>query len=390
MKFKIIQFITVIIVTTLVLTLSVSAIGKNHWAVDYVDFTYNTGILSDTRSGVGTSETITRGEMANGIAVIEGANTSNTSNIGFSDVTSSTAYAGAIKWASTQGIITGYTDGTFKPNDPIKRQDCALMLYRYFNYKNIDVSTTQTTLPYSDASNIQSYARTAVIAMHYAGVMTGYYDGTYRPRTNTLKTEAACFFTRTHAYRYNTPNSINIFVKGEAGLAINNAMAVAYKEGTTNSHGAGNILVGFTSNGFARFTGLTQGKRYAVDTFGYYTSVPTNDYLAQDRMYRFMTLPANQADYNLTASYDPSNKWQHIYDCFEQQWMFPEWCPSAIIEQGQNFGWRYNGLLEYHQGLDYACSYETITNTTGYDMTVMESDFDDDGMGGYVRVYVEE
>lgn len=155
MKFKIIQFITVIIVTTLVLTLSVSAIGKNHWAVDYVDFTYNTGILSDTRSGVGTSETITRGEMANGIAVIEGANTSNTSNIGFSDVTSSTAYAGAIKWASTQGIITGYTDGTFKPNDPIKRQDCALMLYRYFNYKNIDVSTTQTTLPYSDASNIQ-------------------------------------------------------------------------------------------------------------------------------------------------------------------------------------------------------------------------------------------
>ena len=389
MKFKIIQFITVIIVTTLVLTLSVSAIGKNHWAVDYVDFTYNTGILSDTRSGVGTSETITRGEMANGIAVIEGANTSNTSNIGFSDVTSSTAYAGAIKWASTQGIITGYTDGTFKPNDPIKRQDCALMLYRYFNYKNIDVSTTQTTLPYSDASNIQSYARTAVIAMHYAGVMTGYYDGTYRPRTNTLKTEAACFFTRTHAYRYNTPNSINIFVKGEAGLAINNAMAVAYKEGTTNSHGAGNILVGFTSNGFARFTGLTQGKRYAVDTFGYYTSVPTNDYLAQDRMYRFMTLPANQADYNLTASYDPSNKWQHIYDCFEQQWMFPEWCPSAIIEQGQNFGWRYNGLLEYHQGLDYACSYETITNTTGYDMTVMESK-EVSSMGNYVRVYIEE
>lgn len=124
-------------------------------------------------------------------------------------------------------------------------------------------------------------------------------------------------------------------------------MAVAYKEGTTNSHGAGNILVGFTSNGFARFTGLTQGKRYAVDTFGYYTSVPTNDYLAQDRMYRFMTLPANQADYNLTASYDPSIQWRHIYDCHEQQWMFPDWCPSAIIEQGQNFGWRYFMCLNF-------------------------------------------
>lgn len=204
-----------------------------------------------------------------------------------------------------------------------------------------------------------------------------------------LKQKQLVFFTRTHAYRHNTPNSINIFVKGEAGLAINNAMAVAYKEETTNSHVAGNIVVEFTSNGFARFTGLDGDKRYAVDTFGYYTSVPTTDYLSQDRMYRFMTLSANQADYNLTASYDPSNKWQHIYNCFEQQWMFPEWCPSAIIEQGQNFGWRYNDGLEYHQGLDYACSYETITNTTGYTMDVMESD-NVSSMGNYVRVYIRE
>ncbi len=70
MKFKTLQVIAVIMVTTLVLTLSVSAIGKNHWAVDYVDFTYNTGILSDTRAGVGTSETITRGEMANAIVLL--------------------------------------------------------------------------------------------------------------------------------------------------------------------------------------------------------------------------------------------------------------------------------------------------------------------------------
>ncbi len=59
MKFIILQAIAAILITTLALTLSVSAVGKNHWVVDYVDFPYNTGILSDTRSGVGTSETIT-------------------------------------------------------------------------------------------------------------------------------------------------------------------------------------------------------------------------------------------------------------------------------------------------------------------------------------------
>lgn len=59
MKVRVLQLFTLVLTVTLVLTLSVSAIGKNHWAVDYVDFTYNTGILSDTRSGVGTSETIT-------------------------------------------------------------------------------------------------------------------------------------------------------------------------------------------------------------------------------------------------------------------------------------------------------------------------------------------
>ncbi|MBQ8523429.1 MAG: S-layer homology domain-containing protein [Clostridia bacterium] len=125
MKFKTLQVITAILITTLALTLSISAIGKNHWAVDYVDFTYNTGILSDTRSGVGTSETITRGEMANAIVKIEGLTLSNNVSTGFSDIAAGDGCAGAVRWASTQGIITGYSDGTFKPNDPIKRQDCA-------------------------------------------------------------------------------------------------------------------------------------------------------------------------------------------------------------------------------------------------------------------------
>jgi predicted small secreted protein len=49
----------------------------------------------------------------------------------FSDVPANHAHKEGIEWAASQGIITGYPDGTFKPNEPVSRGAFATMLKRY-------------------------------------------------------------------------------------------------------------------------------------------------------------------------------------------------------------------------------------------------------------------
>ena len=43
----------------------------------------------------------------------------------FTDVPTNQWYAKAVAWAAANGVVTGYTDGTFKPNNPVKRQEIA-------------------------------------------------------------------------------------------------------------------------------------------------------------------------------------------------------------------------------------------------------------------------
>jgi len=365
-------------------TMPIYALSANHWAMDSVDFAKNNGVITVNRSTLTSTQTITRKEIAYALMKIEKVSYSNNVATGFSDVATGSTYAGAIRWASNQGLITGYTDGTFRPDDPVKRQDCALMIYRYLIWKNIDISTSETDLDYDDASSIQSYARTAVVALHYAGIMSGFDDNTYRPRTNTYMTEAACAFTRAYGYRYNSPNSINIYVKDSSGSATNNAALVFCPYGSANSYYAQYVM---SSNGFAS---LSTSNSHAVNLFGYYTSNCSDDYLSPSPMYVIMRLPANQSDYELPDNYARSRLWPHS-NCRETTWAFPDWCPTAMMNGGQNYGWRYLSGVKAHSGQDYYDKYEgineTLTNTTGKNMRVVEVD-DDPELGNFVRVQI--
>ena len=49
----------------------------------------------------------------------------------FSDVASSQWYAPYVAWAHSEGIVTGYPDNTFGPNNDISREDIATMLGRF-------------------------------------------------------------------------------------------------------------------------------------------------------------------------------------------------------------------------------------------------------------------
>ena len=71
-------------------------------------------------------------------------------------------YADPIAWAVANGIVTGYTDEVFGPNDAITRQQMAAILYRYAEYKGYDVSESADLSGYTDSGDVSAYAEEAM------------------------------------------------------------------------------------------------------------------------------------------------------------------------------------------------------------------------------------
>ena len=117
----------------------------------------------------------------------------------FADVAEGQWYTDAVLWANKNGIATGYADSKlFGPADPISREQAAVMLYRYAEYKGYDV-TEKAELDdvYDDADAIQGYAKDAMAWAVGAGIIKG-KDGQkiLAPQGNTNRAESAAVISR--------------------------------------------------------------------------------------------------------------------------------------------------------------------------------------------------
>ncbi len=395
---KYVRYLIAAFVLLALLAVSVSAIDADHWAVDYVDFSIYNYFLDELRSTVTATELISRKEIAWGLINAEEIWYTNDVNPPFDDVAYGTKYSGPIHWVNQNGIITGHSDGLFHPDDPIRRQDMALVIYRYLvQYAGVSLpnnGVNNTQYIFTDYSSIDSYARSAVEALYDAGIVTGADNSQFNPHSYVTMVEAACFFTRAHGYRFVGNNSISVYVKTESGLPVLNAAVAFCPQGS--SVPATQILYQMTdSDGFATLSGITQGESYGINAMSQFTCTFSTDYVPATKLHQIMTLPTNVADYDLTASYNRASFYPHV-NCKETSWAFPSWCPTRLMERGQNFGWRYNSGVEFHQGMDYGCSYETIYNTTGKDLIVNYSGNDynpntgKSEFGNYIKVRVKD
>lgn len=122
----------------------------------------------------------------------------------FPDVKNRLWYTTAIMWASKQKIVTGYLDsGLFKPGDNITREQMALMLYRYADYKEYDVSKRADFSGYADASSVSSFANEAMQWAVGNGIISGKNEGTILdPLGNATRAECATIVMRFIALYY--------------------------------------------------------------------------------------------------------------------------------------------------------------------------------------------
>ena len=143
------------------------------------------------------NDKISRGEVATLLWNMAGKPKAKSGYKKFPDVSYSKYYGPAIKWASSVGIINGYSSGSkkgkFGPDDNVRRQDLAVMFAAYAEYWE-GKSVTGSASNYSsmkDKAKVSSYARRQMGWCFKNKILTGTSDGYILPKNNATRAEAA-------------------------------------------------------------------------------------------------------------------------------------------------------------------------------------------------------
>ncbi len=114
----------------------------------------------------------------------------------FTDVVKGSWYDAAVAWAAGNGIVEGYGNGKFGPNDSITREQFAAILYRYAAFKGYDISKQANLGAYADAKEISSWAASAMGWANANGLITGVTTRTLEPRGTATRAQAAAIIQR--------------------------------------------------------------------------------------------------------------------------------------------------------------------------------------------------
>lgn len=160
--------------------------GEFAWAMPAILPLVKSGILKGySDKTFRGNNPVTRAEFTKMVVMaFSGNDTDATSD--FVDVNENDWFYSYVSTAKNAKIISGYTDNTFKPNDTISRQDMALII------KNAKFSDAEAPIPsFSDLHEISNYASEAVCVLVSKGVIRGMGDGTFKPKSPATRAQAA-------------------------------------------------------------------------------------------------------------------------------------------------------------------------------------------------------
>lgn len=169
-------------------------VTADDWFFDAVEF------VADKKLFNGTSETtfspnanMTRAMVATVLFRLDGAEKTDVA-AAFEDVAEDTWYTDGVAWAAEKGVVTGYSETVFAPDDNVTREQLAVMLYRYVGEPEVDAEMGMAG--FNDVDAISEWAATAMRWAVQNGILVGKDGAMLDPAGNATRAEVATMLQR--------------------------------------------------------------------------------------------------------------------------------------------------------------------------------------------------
>lgn len=162
------------------------------WYHEAVDYAIVNGLMDGySAAAFGPDDTLTRAMMVQILWNLEERPVVNYA-MSYADVDADAWYAEAVRWASSERIVTGYSETAFGPADPITREQAALILYRYAQSQNYDTTEGGMAIrEYADYDSISAWALSAMDWAVSAQLIDGRGNSLLSPAGSATRAEIA-------------------------------------------------------------------------------------------------------------------------------------------------------------------------------------------------------
>jgi N-acetylmuramoyl-L-alanine amidase len=183
---------------------------KGHWAATEILRGAAEGYLKGYPDGsFRPDEPVTRAEFVTLVNKAFGLEQKDKQTVPFKDVRLGDWFYEQVGAALDAGYVSGYPDGTFRPDEKISRQEAATLLAKLLNLQE------DGSLPFADRDQIAAWARSGVAALTAREILKGYPDGCFHPLRLVTRAEAAVSVNKARGYRRVTPVSLQLTVVSE-------------------------------------------------------------------------------------------------------------------------------------------------------------------------------
>ena len=160
--------------------------GVGTWYHEAVDFVLERGLMGGYGDGLfGPDNRLSRAQFTQ--ILYNQAGRPAAGEASFTDVAPDAWCAPAVAWAAEQGVVSGYGGGLFGPDDPITREQLAVMLWRRAG----SPAAPDGELAFADAEQIGAHAQEALRWAVQTGVMNGKAGGVLDPKGLATRAQAA-------------------------------------------------------------------------------------------------------------------------------------------------------------------------------------------------------
>ncbi|MGN0150718.1 MAG: glycoside hydrolase family 3 N-terminal domain-containing protein [Clostridia bacterium] len=199
------KLLSVVLTLAMILSMSISVM-----AADFVDVSSGDWFYKPVRfvtgknyfKGVSENEFDPNGSMTRGMFVtvlgrLANIDRSEYTRDKFPDVQAEDWYYTYVTWANETGITDGYPDGNFYPDEPVNREQIAVLLDRYLKNAQITLEKNPNALEsYTDEQIVSEWAADGVKLMRETAVFTGDQYGYFQPQKNGTRAEIASVIMR--------------------------------------------------------------------------------------------------------------------------------------------------------------------------------------------------